>query len=115
MTRSSNSANCPLHDLQSIIQAYGQWIHDNIDDGWDAYFFTFEFNQLPGPAQERLRLMKEYLYATLHSLLFCLLSGFTFLCTFPRLLREITKGAESCAAFVLLKYSHRRTLSPTTV
>jgi hypothetical protein len=62
MTRSSNSANCPLHDLQSIIQAYGQWIHDNIDDGWDAYFFTFEFNQLPGPAQERLRLMKEYLH-----------------------------------------------------
>jgi hypothetical protein len=54
--------NYPLHNSQFLIQAYGQWLHDHIDNGWDAYFFTFEFNQLFGPFQERLRLMKEYLH-----------------------------------------------------
>src|ERR1700683_3943644 len=62
MAYSPYSNNSPLSNSTSIIQAYGQWIIDNIDDGWDAYFFTFEFNQLAGPAQERLRLMKEYLH-----------------------------------------------------
>jgi hypothetical protein len=62
MTASSTFNNYPLPNSQSLIAAYGQWIHDNIENGWDAYFFTFEFNQLPGPPQERLRLMKEYLH-----------------------------------------------------
>ena len=62
MTPSSTFNNCQIQNSQSLIAAYGQWIHDNIQDGWDAYFFTFEFNQLSGPYQERLRLMKEYLH-----------------------------------------------------
>src|ERR1700674_2040507 len=44
------------------IEAYGRWVHAQIDQGWDAYIFTFEFNQLPGPSKERLRLMREYLH-----------------------------------------------------
>jgi hypothetical protein len=62
LTPSSTFNNYSLSNFQSLIGAYGQWFHDQIDDRWDAYFFTFEFNQLPGPQQERLRLMKAYLH-----------------------------------------------------
>jgi hypothetical protein len=50
------------HDAKVLMEAYGHWIHDHMDQGWDAYLFTFEFNQLPGPSPERMRLMKEYLF-----------------------------------------------------
>jgi hypothetical protein len=62
MTRSSTFHNSLYLNSQSLIQAYGQWLHDHMDNGWDAYFFTFEFNQLPGPPIEKMRLMKEYLH-----------------------------------------------------
>jgi hypothetical protein len=42
-----------LHDTKLQIKAYGQWVHAQIDQGWDAYVFTFEFNQLSGPHQEK--------------------------------------------------------------
>jgi hypothetical protein len=32
----------------ALIQAYGKWVKQQIDDGWDAYFFSFLFSQLPG-------------------------------------------------------------------
>jgi hypothetical protein len=51
-----------LHDTKAQIDAYGRWVHDQIDRGWDAYLFTFEFNQLPGPPQEKIRLIREYLH-----------------------------------------------------
>jgi hypothetical protein len=45
----------PAQDLQlnhriklALIEAYGQWVQRQIDDGWDAYFFSFMFSQLPG-------------------------------------------------------------------
>jgi hypothetical protein len=62
MIQSPTFNNYRLSDSRSLIAAYGQWFYDNIKNGWDAYFFTFEFNQLPGPPQEKLRLMKEYLH-----------------------------------------------------
>jgi hypothetical protein len=43
-----------LHDTKAQIEAHGQWVHDQIDRGWDAYLFTFEFNQLSGPHQEKI-------------------------------------------------------------
>jgi hypothetical protein len=58
----AKSNDYTLHNTKLQIEAYGQWVHDQIDQGWDAYIFTFEFNQLPGPSQERLRLMREYLH-----------------------------------------------------
>jgi hypothetical protein len=45
--------DCILHDTKAQIEAYGQWVHAQIDQGWDAYIFTFEFNQLPGTPQEK--------------------------------------------------------------
>jgi hypothetical protein len=50
------------YNTQLQIDAYGRWVHAQIDQGWDAYIFTFEFNQLPGPHQEKMRLMGEYLH-----------------------------------------------------
>jgi hypothetical protein len=47
--------------IEQQIEAYGEWLRNPLEHGWDAYFFTFEFNQLPGPPQEKSRLMKEYL------------------------------------------------------
>ena len=45
----------PAQDLQlnhriklALIEAYGQWVQRQVDDGWDAYFFSFMFSQLPG-------------------------------------------------------------------
>ena len=32
----------------ALIEAYGHWVQRQIDDGWDAYFFSFMFSQLPG-------------------------------------------------------------------
>jgi hypothetical protein len=50
-----------LYDTKAQIEAYGRWVRDQIDHGWDAYIFTFEFNQLSGPHQEKMRLIREYL------------------------------------------------------
>src|ERR1700722_11380553 len=50
------------YNTQVQIDAYGQWVRDYISRGWDAYLFTFEFNQLPGPHQERMRMIQEYLH-----------------------------------------------------
>jgi hypothetical protein len=53
--------DCTRHDAKLLIEAYGEWVHANMDDGWDAYFFTFEFNQLPWPPSERIKLIHGYL------------------------------------------------------
>jgi hypothetical protein len=53
---------CTLHDTKLQIEAYGRWVHDQIEQGWDAYLFTFEFNQLSGPHQEKMRIIREYLH-----------------------------------------------------
>jgi hypothetical protein len=54
--------DCTRHDAKLLIEAYGEWVHANMDDGWDAYFFTFEFNQLPWPPSERIKLIHGYLH-----------------------------------------------------
>jgi hypothetical protein len=32
----------------ALIDAYGDWLQQWLDQGWDGYLFTFMFNQLPG-------------------------------------------------------------------
>jgi hypothetical protein len=50
------------YNTQLQIDAYGQWVRDQIAQGWDAYLFTFELNQLTGPHQERMKIIRDYLH-----------------------------------------------------
>ena len=43
----------------ALIQAYGQWVQRQIDDGWDAYFFSFMFSQFPGSIRVKNQLMER--------------------------------------------------------
>jgi hypothetical protein len=42
-----------------LIEAYGKWIRDSIEQGWDAYIFTFIFDQLPGSSQAKRTQMER--------------------------------------------------------
>jgi hypothetical protein len=42
-----------------IIRAYGGWIKEHVELGWDAYLFTFMFNQLPGSREARIQQMHQ--------------------------------------------------------
>jgi hypothetical protein len=45
----------------ALIQAYGKWVKQQIDDGWDAYFFSFLFSQLPGSFGAKTQQMEREL------------------------------------------------------
>jgi hypothetical protein len=36
------------HVKLGLIQGYGNWVQQHLNEGWDGYLFTFLFNQLPG-------------------------------------------------------------------
>jgi hypothetical protein len=40
-----------------LIPAYGQWIRHQWNNGWDVFFFTFVFKQLPGPRDAKVTQM----------------------------------------------------------
>src|SRR5260370_27031900 len=42
-----------------LIHHYGQWIQQQIDDGWDAYLFSFMFSQLPGSLETKTQQMER--------------------------------------------------------
>ena len=42
-----------------IVQAYGQWIQEHVDMGWDPYWFTFMFDHLPGSMDAKLQQMHQ--------------------------------------------------------
>jgi hypothetical protein len=42
-----------------IILAYGKWIKEHVELGWDAYLFTFMFNQLHGSREARIQQMQQ--------------------------------------------------------
>src|SRR6266446_6163981 len=42
-----------------LIQSYGVWVQQQIDDGWDAYLFSFLFHQLPGSIRARNQQMER--------------------------------------------------------
>jgi hypothetical protein len=44
-----------------LIRHYGQWVQEQIDDGWDGYFFSFMFQQLPGSLKTKAQLMEREL------------------------------------------------------
>ena len=40
-----------------LIEAYGDWIKQRWENGWDVYFFTFVFKQIPGPRDGQIEQM----------------------------------------------------------
>lgn len=44
---------------ERLIRAYGRWIREHKMNGWDAYLFTFMFNQLPGSREATIQQMHE--------------------------------------------------------
>jgi hypothetical protein len=48
-----------LGQLQARIQAHAQWIQRFLDAGWDGYFFTVMFNNLPGKRDTKIIQMHQ--------------------------------------------------------
>jgi hypothetical protein len=42
-----------------IVQAYGDWIQQHLDLGWDAYFVTFMFRNISGSNEVKIQQMHE--------------------------------------------------------
>ena len=40
-----------------LIQAYGDWIKEHWENGWDVYLFTIVFKQLPGSRDNQIAQM----------------------------------------------------------
>jgi hypothetical protein len=45
----------------ALIQAYGKWVQQYLDEGWDGYFFSVQFQQLPGSLMTKVQLMENAL------------------------------------------------------
>jgi hypothetical protein len=53
---------------KKLMRAYGKWVRQHVDKGWEAFFLTFMFSQIPGPPNTRIALMQDEImrvYATL--------------------------------------------------
>jgi hypothetical protein len=44
---------------EEILEAYGTWVKDHVRQGWDPYFLSFMFHQLPGSRQAKIQQMHE--------------------------------------------------------
>jgi hypothetical protein len=45
--------------LKSLIQGHAQWIQRFLDQGWDGYLFTVNFNHLPGKRDTKIIQMHQ--------------------------------------------------------
>jgi hypothetical protein len=56
-----NGSNLPTDVWKTlpteIIQAYGHWVQEHVEMGWDAYLLTFMFNHLPGSGDAKIQQM----------------------------------------------------------
>ena len=43
----------------ALLDAYGDWLKEWLDQGWDGYLFTFMFNQLPGSRRAMVQQMHQ--------------------------------------------------------
>jgi hypothetical protein len=43
----------------ALIEAYGKWVQQYLDDGWEGYFFSIQFQQLPGSLKIKAHLMER--------------------------------------------------------
>ena len=44
----------------ALIDAYGDWLQQWLDQGWDGYLLTFMFNQLPGSRRAMVQQMHQH-------------------------------------------------------
>jgi hypothetical protein len=49
------------HQIQPLLETYGQWVHDHMDRGWHGYFLSFMFSHIPGSDASRMQEMKKHL------------------------------------------------------
>jgi hypothetical protein len=52
---------CNDTGVKTLLQSYGQWVHDHMACGWQGYFLSFMFSQIPGSDASRLLEMKKHL------------------------------------------------------
>jgi hypothetical protein len=57
-----------LHEREKIVRAYSQLVREKMDEGRDAYFINFMFNELPGTGQQRMAIMIQQV-ERVHSIL----------------------------------------------
>jgi hypothetical protein len=55
LTQESKLTNIKL----ALIHHYGQWVQQQIDEGWDAYLFSFMFSRLPGSLGAKTQQMER--------------------------------------------------------
>jgi hypothetical protein len=48
-------------NIQKLLGAYGQWVHDHMAYGWHGYFLSFMFSQILGSDQARMLEMRKHL------------------------------------------------------
>jgi hypothetical protein len=49
------------YQVQRLLQAYGNWVRDYMDYGWQGYFLSFMFSQIPSSDASRMPEMKKHL------------------------------------------------------
>src|SRR4051812_43549703 len=57
-----------MSNVRDLIEAYGSWVEEKVEEGWDVYIPTFVFHPLPGsPATMKAIMQREVerVYATL--------------------------------------------------
>jgi hypothetical protein len=54
-----NQSESNFDKRENIVQAFSEIISDLIDEGRDAYFMNFMFNQLPGSRKDRMAIMVQ--------------------------------------------------------
>jgi hypothetical protein len=47
--------------IQQLLQAYGQWVHDQMGHGWQGYLLSFMFSQIQDLNTPRMEIMKNHL------------------------------------------------------
>ena len=57
MTQHQSSVR--IRDREQLVQAYSRLIREMMDEGRDAYFLNFMFNQLPGSRQNHMDTMRQ--------------------------------------------------------
>jgi hypothetical protein len=55
----SSYSSTPKSLPTEIVQAYGSWIQQHVDLGWDAYFITFMFENISGSSEVKVQQMQE--------------------------------------------------------
>ena len=44
---------------EQLLEGFGVWIKQHVRDGWNPYFLSFMFHQLPGSRRARIQQMHE--------------------------------------------------------